>query len=67
MIDLEVDATIMLSIQGASQMTGGLMSEKKIRQLVQEEQISYSTEDGDISIPLTEMKRLLGQDLAKAA
>lgn len=67
MIELETEKTIMLSIQGASQMTGGLMSERKIWQLVKEDQIAYSTEDGNISIPLSEMRRLLGQDITRAA
>lgn len=66
MIDIETDQTVMLSIQGACQMTGGLITERKLWQLVKEQQIAYSTESGNISIPLTEMKRLLGHDLKAA-
>ncbi|MDZ4837445.1 MAG: hypothetical protein SGJ27_26970 [Candidatus Melainabacteria bacterium] len=67
MLDLEQDTTTMLSIQGASLMTGGLMSERKIWQLCKEQQIAYSTENGKIAIELNEMRRLLGRDTAAAA
>jgi hypothetical protein len=67
MIEIKTEAPIMLSIQGASQMTGGLMSERKIWQLVKEHQIDFTAEGGNIAIPLSEMQRLLGQDVRKAA
>jgi hypothetical protein len=60
MIDIDTDQTVMLSIQGACQMTGGLITERKLWQLVKEQQIAYSTEAGNISIPVHEMRRLLG-------
>ncbi len=67
MIEIQTEAPIMLSIEGASQMTGGLMSERKIWQLVKEQQIDFTAEGGNIAIPLSEMRRLLGQDVCKAA
>lgn len=67
-MDIQDDADVMLSIQGACQMTGGLMSERKIWQLVKEQKIDYSTQGGNITIPISEMRRLLCfEAVAKAA
>ncbi len=66
MIEIQQEETVMLSIQGACQMTGGLITERKLWQLVKEQQIAYSTEGGNISIPITEMRRLLGHEVKAA-
>lgn len=66
MIEIQTEDTVMLTIQGACQMTGGLITERKLWQLVKEQQIAYSTEGGNISIPITEMRRLLGHEVKAA-
>jgi len=71
MVNLELingeNSTELLTVQGASQMTGGLLSERKIWQLVKEKQLSYVNEGDNSGIPISEIMRLVGIDTAVRA
>jgi hypothetical protein len=57
----------LLTVQGASQLTGGMVSERRIWQLVKDGTLSYVSDGDNRGIPVVEVMRLLGVDEKRAA
>ncbi|MBX3073493.1 hypothetical protein KF728_21985 [Candidatus Obscuribacterales bacterium] len=57
----------LISVQGASQMTGGMVSERRIWQLVKDGRLSYVNDGENTGIPIVEVMRLIGADELRAA
>ncbi len=57
----------LLSVQGASQMTGGMVSERRIWQMVKDGRLSYINDGETAGIPIVEVLRLIGVDELRAA
>lgn len=50
----------LLSVQGASQLTGGMLSERRVWQLVKDGTLSYISDGEQSGIPIAEVLRLIG-------
>jgi hypothetical protein len=57
----------LLSVRGASQLTGGMLSERRIWQLVKEQRLSFIKDGESEGIPISEIMRFVGSDVGKAA
>lgn len=50
----------LLSVQGASQLTGGMLSERRVWQLVKDGRLSFVNDGENSGIPIAEVMRLVG-------